>query len=179
MLAQLLKQSLKFYPNHLSWLKLKGDLEFVGGNHEMAMKFYVQSLILATEYCTLPIQRPLIEDHIVKKMVKCSSNLGCFMQAAVLCQFQDDIDYSLAFKCVSEKTFSDATDSYYYCIWDPTLLEFIINLHYKKGEHKRRLHAISHMNQLELNWNNNDEIKREASSIRKIKFVRALGRQFL
>lgn len=128
----------------------------------------------------------------------------------------EEIDYSLAFKTfldrsvfktVSEKSsyFSDAMDSYYNCIWDPTLLEFIVNLENKKGEHKRKQQAVSAvwavlfhqpkqqksqvslyfhcqiavLGQLELNANNNDEVKREAASIRRIKFLRSLAKQYL
>jgi integrator complex subunit 8 len=114
-------------------------------------------------------------------MIKCCSNLGCFLQATVLCQFLDEIDYGLAFKNISEKTsnFSDSMDAYYSCIWDPTLLEFIVNWHSKKGEHKRRLQAISYLGQLELNANNNEEIKREASSVRKIRFLKSLAKQYM
>lgn len=177
---QILRQSFKYYPNNLAWLKLKGDLEFVVGNNENAMRNYIQYLMISTEYCTLPMQRPLLDDYIIKKMIKCCQNLGSYLQAAVLCQFLDEIDYQLAFKCISEKNSActDAMDSYYSCIWDPTLLEFIVNMHHKKGEHKRKLHAIAIMSQLELNGNNNDEIKREASSIRKIKLLRSLARQY-
>lgn len=69
-------------------------------------------------------------------------------------QFLDEIDYSLAFKTFLDRTvfktisdkithYSDAMDSYYNCIWDPTLLEFIVNLENKKGEHKRKQQAVS------------------------------------
>lgn len=96
-------------------------------------------------------------------------------------------------------------DAYYNCIWDTTLLEFIINLHARKGEHSRKLEAvglltiynlfrnfkiicifhsifiikIAIMGSLELNANNNDEIKREAAAIRKTRFLRALAKQYL
>ncbi|KAL1380727.1 hypothetical protein pipiens_013974 [Culex pipiens pipiens] len=177
MLNHLLAQSLRFYPNNIPWIKLKGDMEFANLNHEAAMRNYVGALIAGSEY----LQRPLLDDFIIRRMIKCSSNLGCFMQAAVLCQFLDETDYGLAFKSVSEKTasFSDAMDSYYGCIWDPTLLEFIVNWHFKKGEHKRRLQAISYLNQLELNANNNEEIKREAAAVRKTRFLRSLAKQYM
>ena len=93
----------------------------------------------------------------------------------------EEIDYSLAFKCLQEKTsnFQDAMDSYYSLIWDTTLLEYIIHLHSKKNEHKRKLQAISYIKQLELNANNNEDVKQRAASIRKIKFVRSIANQFL
>lgn len=180
-LNQLLKQGLKMYPMNIPWIKLQGDLEFVNGSNESAMKYYVQSIVIATEYCSLPMQRPLIDENIIRKMIKCSSNLGCFLQSAVLCQFIEEIDYTMAFKCLQEKAgnFQDAMDSYYSLIWDSTLLEYIINLHYKKGEHKRKLQAISFIRQLELNANNSEEIKQKAAAIRKIKFIRSLANQYM
>lgn len=180
-LSQLLKQGLKLYPMNISWIKLQGDLEFVNNNNEAAMKYYVASIVIATDYCSLPIQRPLIDENIIRKMIKSSSNLGCYLQSAVLCQFMEEIDYTMAFKCLQEKagSFQDAMDSYYSLIWDSTLLEYIINLHYKKGEHKRKLQAISFVRQLELNANNSEEIKQRASAIRKIKFIRSLSNQYM
>lgn len=50
------------------------------------MKCYVNALVTGTEYFSLPLQRPIIDDYIIRKMIKCSSNLDCYMQAAVLCQ---------------------------------------------------------------------------------------------
>lgn len=58
----------------------------VNENYEAAMSCYVNVLITGTEYCALHLQRPLLDDHIVKRMIKCCTNLGCNMQAAVLCQ---------------------------------------------------------------------------------------------
>lgn len=177
----LLKQAFKYYPTNISWLKLKGDLEFVNGSYESAMKYYVTVLITGSEYCNFTLVRPNIDEHIIRRMIKCTTNLGSYMQAAILCQFLDETDYGLAFKSITEKTysFSDAMDAYYGCIWDVTLLEFIINMHSKKGEHKRKLQAISYMGLLELNANSNDEIKREAATARKVKFLRSLAKQYM
>uniref|UniRef100_A0A182MXX2 INTS8 TPR repeats domain-containing protein n=1 Tax=Anopheles dirus TaxID=7168 RepID=A0A182MXX2_9DIPT len=177
----LLNQALRYYPNNIPWLKLKGDVEFAANNFEAAMRYYVTALISGTEYCTVHLQRPLFDDFLIRRMVKCSTSLGCFVQGAVLCQFFDETDYGLSFKSISEKpaSYADAMDSYYSCIWDPTLLEFIVNWHHKRGEHKRRLQAISFLAQLELNANNNEEIKREAAAIRKNRFLRSLAKQYM
>lgn len=50
------------------------------------MACYTNVLITGSEYCTLHLQRPVVDDHIVKRMIKCCLNLGCNMQAAILCQ---------------------------------------------------------------------------------------------
>jgi len=46
----------------------------------------------------------------------------------VLCQFLDDIDYTVAFKEFQEHSTQDAADAYYYCIWDTTMLEYLISI---------------------------------------------------
>lgn len=136
------------------------------------MRCYVNALITGTDYSTFPLQRNVADDYIIHKMIRCSSNLGCHMQATVLCQvkicfcifvskhstiqtvlqFLEEIDYGIVFKKLTEKSsnFTDAMDAYYNCIWDTTLLEFIINLHARKGEHSRKLEAVRLLDNLTL-----------------------------
>lgn len=54
-------------------------------NYETAMASYVSAIITGSEYCTVNIQRHT-DDYIIRRMIKCSSNLGCYLQAAILCQ---------------------------------------------------------------------------------------------
>jgi len=49
-------------------------------------------------------------------------------QVAVLCQFLDEIEYAVAFKALQERCTHDAADAYYDCIWDTTMLEFLISI---------------------------------------------------
>lgn len=140
------------------------------------MSSYVNAILTGSEYFMVNLEQH-IDDYIIRRMIKCCSNLGCFMQAAVLCQvifffklqflcsmfyvrlcinllqFLEEIDYSLAFKTLSDRAtfnsisvksvvFSDAMDSYYNCIWDATLLEFIVNFLAKRGEHARKQLAV-------------------------------------
>lgn len=64
-------------------------------------------------------------------------------QAAILCQFLESIDYSTALRCLQERSAVDAMDAYYSCLWDVSLIEFIINMHHKRGEVHRRDKAVS------------------------------------
>lgn len=64
-------------------------------------------------------------------------------QAAILCQFLENIDYSTALRCLQERSAVDAMDAYYCCLWDVSLIEFIINMHHKRGEVQRRDKAVS------------------------------------
>lgn len=49
------------------------------------MSSYVNAILTGSEYCTANLDQHT-DDYIVRRMIKCCSNLGCFMQAAVLCQ---------------------------------------------------------------------------------------------
>lgn len=49
------------------------------------MASYVNGIITGSEYCTINLEQH-IDDYIIRRMIKCCSNLGCYMQAAVLCQ---------------------------------------------------------------------------------------------
>ncbi|XP_044731508.1 integrator complex subunit 8 [Chrysoperla carnea] len=181
-LWETLEIALQHYPNNASWLKLMGDMNFCNEYPEAALKCYIKSLIVATEYFTQSVQKSLFDDHTVKRMIKCCIEVNCYTQAVVLCQFLEQVDYTTAFQCLSEMkpgNCQDAMDAYYSCIWDTTLLEYLIYLHHKRGEEHRKREAIKIIGQLELNSNNSDEIKREASEIRKRKFMRAMAKQYV
>ncbi|XP_014221962.1 integrator complex subunit 8 [Trichogramma pretiosum] len=181
-LFQLLTQGLRYYPHNVPWLRLLGDLNFVLGYYESSMKNYLLAIIVATDYFSVP-SRGQIDDCVYRRMIKCCAHLQCFTQSVVLCQFLEEVDYTLAFKLAGteQKTSvpNDAMDAYYECIWDTTILEYLINLHSKRGEHHRKQLAIKVIGLLELNSNNNDEIQKEAANIRKTKFLRALSKQYL
>lgn len=144
-LGLVLQQALRHHPQNVGFLKQMADLELASGNNETAMRYYVTAVVSASEYCTTHLNRPIIDDLLLRRMIKCCSNMGCHVQAAVLHQFMDEIDYSTAFKCLSEKSvnLTDAMDAYYPCIWDITMLEFIVNMHGRKGEHVRKQQAVS------------------------------------
>lgn len=120
---------------------------FKGNSHyETAIKYYLETLIFATDYFNQPPSKPLVDDHIFKRMIKCCTQINCHTQAAILCQFLDDIDYALAFKCLGENKSNncyDAIDAYYNCIWDTTILEYLVNLHHKRDEINRKQKAVT------------------------------------
>lgn len=111
------------------------------------MKYYLVAIMLASDLFSEAIPKPQIDDMVWRRMIKCCAHLQCYTQAAVLCQFLDEIDYALAFKMVNtdQKGYAsaDAMDAYYYCIWDTTLLEYLINIHTKRGEHHRKQLAVN------------------------------------
>lgn len=80
-------------------------------------------------YQALPLI-PLIKlwKQVYRRMIKCCGYLQCHTQVAVLCQFLDETDYSAAFKALQERNTHDAMDAYYSCIWDITILEFLVRI---------------------------------------------------
>lgn len=49
----------------------------------------------------------------------------------------------------------------------------------KRGENECKQYVIQLIGELELNSNNNEEIQREAASLRKGWFLRAMAKQYL
>jgi integrator complex subunit 8 len=181
-LSQLLLQALQFHPTNVSWLKVMGDLNFVLGHHAVSLRYYLEAAIVVSDFFSQPLPRAAIDDHVYKRMIKCCTHLQCHTQAAVLCQFLEEVDYTTAFKSLGDiksSTCSDAMDSFYSCIWDTTILEYLVYLHTKRGEHHRKQQAIKVIGLLELNANNNEEIQREAANIRKSRFLRTMARQYV
>ena len=117
------------------------------------MKFYLKAIMVSSDLFTQPVSRVQIEDFVYRRMIKCCAHLQCYTQAAVLCQFLEEVDYALAFKMAASDQKScapaDAMDAYYHCIWDTTILEYLIYLHTKRGEHHRKQLAV----RLEINSN--------------------------
>lgn len=178
-LLQLVNQALQYYPKNISWMKLLGDINFVNGQYSGALKYYMLAITTASDHFSRPLVKTMIEDYVYKRMIKCLTQLQCHVQAAVMCQFLEEIDYHTAFKCLAEPLCSDALDAHYMCVWDINILEYLIYLQTKRNNKDRAKKAIDMIGLLELNSNNNDEIKREAANKRKTKFLYSLAKQYL
>lgn len=178
-LKMLLSHCLLVDPTQPSWLRIKADLHFIQDQYSMALKFYLEAGVVATDFFTCPVPRSIYDDVVFRRMIKCCSYLQCHTQVAVLCQFLEEVDYNTAFKALHERNVYDAMDAYYCCIWDVSILEFLVHLHTRKGEMEKRQTAMQGLTQMDLNSNNPDQIQRRAVHIRKTKFLRALAKQYL
>ncbi|KAL3287788.1 hypothetical protein HHI36_002251 [Cryptolaemus montrouzieri] len=177
LLSLITLQALQFYPNNTVWLRLMGDINLVKDHYQAALKFYLQSLLIQTDYFNLPVG---YDDDLFLRIIQCCTSLNCFTQAAVLYQFLEKPNYKQAFYYLRDcKMGNDAVDAYYHCFWDVNILEYLIHLHNQRGEFQRRKCAIQVMGLLEINSSNNVEIQREASNLRKATFLRALCKQYV
>ena len=90
-----------------------------------------------------------------------------------------DVDYSLSFKNLEERTANDAMDGVYESLSDVSVLEYAVSMHTKRGEHSRRRKALANIGALEINTNNNAEILKETSNFKRFNFMRVLCMNFL
>ncbi|RXG58885.1 Integrator complex subunit 8 [Armadillidium vulgare] len=125
------------------------------------------------------LSRMRMDNVVLRRMISCCMALDSYTQAAVLCQFLEPIDYNTGIRCIQERNAIDGMDAYYNCLFDVTLMEFIINMHQKKGEVQRKDKVMKIIGLLEINSNNNEEIQREAAKVRKHRFLRAMGKLYL
>ncbi|KAK4303799.1 hypothetical protein Pmani_024217 [Petrolisthes manimaculis] len=164
-----------------SWHLSRADLAYMSDQHRNALAGYLTAVFVATDFLRNDngVDQSVLTDSIIRRMIRCCMNLNCYTQAAILCQFLENIDYCTALRCLQERSSVDAMDAYYGCLWDVSLIEFIINMHQKRGELQRRDKALKMMGLLEVNSNNNDEIQREAAKVRKHRFLRSMAKQYL
>ncbi|XP_041376535.1 integrator complex subunit 8-like [Gigantopelta aegis] len=178
-LTALMEHALEVCPTQTSWLRTQADIYFANSQYSSAMKYYLEAGVVATDFFTRPFTKTTFDDQIYRKMIKCCSYLQCHTQVALLCQFLDDVDYTTAFKSLQERNTYDAMDAYYCCIWDVSMLEYLIHLHTKRGETEKRQSALRALSQIDVNSSNPEEVQRRAVCLRKNKFLRALAKQYL
>jgi len=176
-LQPILQAYIKKFPKEANIILTYGDLNFAKGNYRSALALYVETVALRTDYFEHPIEQIILPDAYVNRMIRCCTEMGKLIQAVVLSQFCVDPNYAQIFKYVEDRDTCDGADSLYSCIWDMSILEFAMSLHTRRGEVARRRHVLSCIMQLELNTNNELEIKRAAASIRKSVFFRSLSAQ--
>ncbi|RWS31041.1 integrator complex subunit 8-like protein [Leptotrombidium deliense] len=173
----LLDKGLNQRPSEIYLIRCKADLKLSEGLYTEALKHYITIILLVTDYFT-SFGNPC-EEEIIQRMIKCSTNLNCFTQAAVLHQMTRDPNYSYIFMALSEKNCYDSCDDLYCCFWDITIIEYLVNLHTRRGEIDRKHKAIQMIGQLELNANNGEDISKEAANVRRGKFFRIMAKKYL
>ena len=180
-------EALHFVLNHalgtnihnLSWIRTQADLFYSLKQYHLSLRYFVHLGVLSTDYFSEPINRNTYGDQIYRKMIEACMNLKCFTQAAVLCQFLEKVDYSTAFKCISERPVFDEGEAYYGCIWDATLMEFIVACHKSNAEIEKMSHAQQLMKSQQMNGNRCSEAFREISCIKRRKFFRRMAQHYV
>ncbi|XP_064467111.1 integrator complex subunit 8-like [Ornithodoros turicata] len=174
-----LQHAISTNSSHAVWVKMMADFCYARNHYSAALKHYLTAILMSTDYFAQSPPRTLGGDPMYKRMAHCCTKLQCHTQAALLCQLMDEPDYSAAFKSLNERQSQDSCDSLYEHICDVTLLEFLVNLHARRGDVDSKQKALRCLGQLELNTNNNEEIQREAAAVRRGAFLRIMAKQYL
>ncbi|XP_063780202.1 integrator complex subunit 8 isoform X2 [Pseudophryne corroboree] len=175
---ELVKYTLKINSNNHSWLIIQADLYFATNQYSAALNYYLQAGAVTSDFFTKQVPPDVYTDQVIERMIKCCSLLNCHTQVAILCQFLREVDYKTAFKALQEQNSHDAMDSYYEYIWDVTILEYLTNLHHKRGELDKRQIAIKAIGQSELNASNPEEVLQLAAHRRKKTFLQAMAKLY-
>lgn len=159
------------------WVRCSAELALCQGDCHKSMKLFLDLLSSVTQYFTR-FTSSKEEDHIIGRLIAASSKLYCHTQAAVLQQMLSEPNYSLAFKSLSERSCCDSCDDLIECLWDVSLLEFLVTLYTKRGDIERKTKAVQLIGQLELNANNSKETLNAAAGVRQRRFFRILTKKY-
>ena len=133
------------------------------------MRYYLEFVALHSRFFSDTIRPGVLNDQVLKRMIACCVQGRKFtyvrrlfslrqlistvinsiyfrgrFQAGILCQYLEDVDkYHRAFQCLQDRGCCDASDQLYHMVWDVTILEFLINLHSRRGEEVKMLQAVS------------------------------------
>lgn len=164
--------------NNVSILKYYAEFLLCEGNYAHSLKYFILLIMNKTSYFT-GFEYLELNETIIYQLITCCGKLGHHTQSAIFYQFFREPDYGLAFKDLSHTGYIDSTDDLYEYIWDLNLLEYLVNLHYRRGEDERRNNAIKLISQLELNASNGEMVLKEAANFRKAKFFRLLAKLYI
>ncbi|XP_035680270.1 integrator complex subunit 8-like [Branchiostoma floridae] len=178
-LRELLGHALSINPGRPSWLKTQADLSYAAGQYSAALRFYLQAGMVCSDYFTHQVPKGVYDEQVYKRMIKCCKELQCHTHVAVLCQFLKEVDYSTAFKVLQERNSYDAMDDYYDYFWDVDILEYLVNIHTKKGELDKRQAVLQVLGQQELNSSNSEDVLIRAANARKSRFFRILCKMYV
>lgn len=161
--------------SNVSILKYYAEFLLCEGSYAQSLKFFIQLIMLKTNHFTV-FEYLEKNESVVLQLITCCNKLGRHTQSAILYQFIREPDYGLAFKELSYVNYTDSTDDLYEFIWDLNLLEYLLNLHLRRGEDERQSHVVKLISQLELNASNSESIHLQASTKRKSKFFHLLAK---
>ncbi|XP_028392786.1 integrator complex subunit 8-like isoform X5 [Dendronephthya gigantea] len=178
-LLEVIDHSVAVHPFNPTFLKTQGDTFYEKENHLKALRCYLQAGAASSDFFALPVPKAIWDNSIYRKMIGCCTFFNAHTQVALLCQFLEPLDYSLAFNAMKQTTRNDASEFYYNCIWDVTLLEFVIHIHSKQGENDKKQIAVQAISQSELNSCNPPEILQNAKRKRNTSFLQILAKQYL
>lgn len=74
------------------------------GHYSSAMKWYLEAIVIVSDYFARPVLKPMIEDYVYKRMMKCCMQMQNFTQ----------VNYFKLFKMLNELIFNFRQQYYVY-----------------------------------------------------------------
>lgn len=179
-LNSLVEHCMKLDPYNSFWLRTIGDLSLCQSLLSDSIKYYLQVIINDTNYffSNKNINR-LMNEKLLKSMVKPLLLLNKNTHAALLCQYLPVIDYTTAFKCIQEKISIDETDLFYSCVWDVTLLEYLAYTNAQRSFNTKRDLAIKLLTEENINSSNPSDIHQKVIDFKRNKMLMLLIKHYL
>ncbi|XP_065827388.1 integrator complex subunit 8-like isoform X2 [Oscarella lobularis] len=178
-LSTVLDHALSVSGANAHWLLTKADLLFVTQKFKASLNAYIEAGAAASGFFEKPVAPELWTSEVYRRLIQICNTLEYHIQAAVICQCVVPVERATAFKSIQLAISRDPVDVYHGFFWDIPILENIIHLHAKRGEHEKKQLAILAIGQPELNSCNAPEILEKAISSRKCKFFQLMANRFL
>lgn len=146
------------------WLQGLADLAFEDEAYVKALQLYLQAGgIKSAFYCDRSSAMPeeVFTQWVLRRMVQACRLIGATVQAALLCQKLPGPDHELAFRILQENSLIVVRDAvaYFDCVWEVPLLELLVHMHAKGGDHERHSALISLLQQPALNAHNPQSVR--------------------
>jgi integrator complex subunit 8 len=177
-LEPLCRTCLALNPRNMGWLRMMADLSFAEHNYKTSMRYYLEIGSLSTNCFSRSVPFNIWDEKVYKHLLACLEKEKAFTMALVLCQFFEPIDYPTALRMIKQRSSDDGSDIFYECVWDVTILEYIIYAHDKRGEEEKKKAAVAVEQRPELNRSNSPQMLQQTAELKKTKFLRILCRHF-
>lgn len=146
------------------WLQGLADLAFEDEAYVKALQLYLQAGgIKSAFYCDRSSAMPeeVFTQWVLRRMVQGCRLIGATVQAALLCQKLPGPDHEFAFRILQENSLIVVRDAvaYFDCVWEVPLLELLVHMHAKSGDHERHSALISLLQQPALNAHNPQSVR--------------------
>jgi integrator complex subunit 8 len=146
------------------WLQGLADLAFEDEAYLKALQLYLLAGgIKSAFYCDRSSAMPeeVFTPWVLRRMVSGCKAIGATVQAALLCQKLPGPDHESAFRILQENSLIVVRDAvaYFDCVWEVPLLELLVHMHAKSGDHERQSALISLLQQPALNAHNPQSVR--------------------
>lgn len=182
-LRDAMRVALKADPAESAYYFAFADICHAYGDHLLAVQRYLDAFRQVSGFYQLQISPIHFGQKTLSRMVSCLMRLNAHIQAAALCQYCRPIDYTTAFRAVSQacggaKLAGPASEVYFRFIWSTNILEVLMQVHKQFGD-ARKLGVIRTLiGRQEFNEATDTRTRSRAIESSRQELMSALAREF-